>query len=308
MGLMKKKVLFIMGAGHSGSSLLALILGSHPQCFSAGELQGLPNRYGKNLYIDCVNCNSQFWEETFGEAGLKKLADGLADARLNKYVPLKVEKVIRGWLGTDEVFNPYSFMLSQLQKDVIIDASKSYEWIKKKIKGKEFKSGKIEGYLLHLVRDGRAVVNSYLRKYPSKDMAKLTQHWVEKTKERQAFFAVFESSRRMEVAYEELASKPDETVKKICNFIGIEFRPDMIEYWKFPHHDISGNDGTYSLVRRYQEKEALAKVREIHGDYYDRLDLGIKLDLRWQQELLAEKLEVFNRIAGEFNKPYEWNG
>ncbi len=63
---MHKKVIFIMSSVHYGSSLLSLILGSHPECFSAGELVGLPNRYRQQKPIDCVNMTSEFWEKTFG--------------------------------------------------------------------------------------------------------------------------------------------------------------------------------------------------------------------------------------------------
>ena len=55
---MQKKVIFIMSSGHSGSSLLSVILGSHLDCFSAGELQGLPIGYRNQTPIDCVNMTS----------------------------------------------------------------------------------------------------------------------------------------------------------------------------------------------------------------------------------------------------------
>ncbi|HBR00919.1 MULTISPECIES: sulfotransferase [unclassified Roseofilum] len=303
----KRKVLFIIGAGHCGSSLLALILGSHPQCFSAGELGNLPNRYRKGLYLDCVNCNSEFWDRTFGNSGLKQLSIGLGDTRVTPYIPLKLEKNIREFLGKDRVFKPYTFMLAQLGKEVIIDASKYWVWVDRKTKAKEFKTGEVEAYLLNLVRDGRAIVNSYLRKYPQRDMATFTQNWMNKTKRRQEFYESFDRGKKIEVAYEQLASDPHVTVQKICEFLEIEFTPDMIEYWKYDHHDISGNDGTYSLVRRYQQQEMLDKVKETHGEYYEKIDLGIKLDLRWKKELREEKLEIFNSIAGEFNQPYAWD-
>ncbi|MDB9518627.1 sulfotransferase [Roseofilum reptotaenium CS-1145] len=303
----KRKVLFIIGAGHCGSSLLALILGSHPQCFSAGELGNLPNRYRKGLYLDCVNCNSDFWDRTFGDSGLKQLSIGLGDTRVTPYIPLKLEKNIREFLGTDRVFKPYTFMLAQLGKEVIIDASKYWVWVDRKTKAKEFTVGEVEAYLLNLVRDGRAIVNSYLRKYPQRDMATFTQNWMDKTKRRQEFYQSFDRGKKIEVAYEQLASDPHVTVQKICEFLEIEFTPDMIEYWKYDHHDISGNDGTYSLVRRYQQQEMLDKVKETHGEYYEKIDLGIKLDLRWKKELSKEKLDIFNSIAGEFNQPYVWD-
>ena len=306
---MQKKVIFIMSSGHSGSSLLSVILGSHLDCFSAGELQGLPIGYRNQTPIDCVNMTSDFWENTFGQEGLQQLANVLGNTRLNKYVPLKIEKKIREFFKRDQIFNPYSFMFTKLNnKSIIIDSSKAYAWIKKRIMAEEFISGIVEAYLIYLVRDGRAVVNSFLRKYSHWDMSKVVREWVEKTKLRNDFFLQFNPEKKIEIAYEQLASNPHETVEKICNFVGIDFVPSMIEYWKYDHHDVSGNSGTYSLIRRYKEQEIENEARQkIHGDYYKNMDLTIKLDLRWQKELSPEKLEIFERIAGEFNKPFEWN-
>ncbi|GGA13488.1 sulfotransferase [Okeania sp. KiyG1] len=199
-------------------------------------------------------------------------------------------------------------MFSKLEnKSVIIDASKAYPWIGEKIQAEEFTSGKVEAYLIHLVRDGRAVVNSYSRKYPHWDMAKVATEWVEKSKLRNDFFEKFNPEKRIEIAYEKLASNPHQTVERICDFVGINFVPSMIEYWQYDHYDISGNEGTYSLIRRYREQVIENKVEKINDDYYSNVDIAIKLDLRWQRELAPEKLEIFERIAGEANKPFEWN-
>ena len=306
---MKKKVIFIMSSGHSGSSLLALILGSHPDCFSAGELVGLPNRYRKQKPIDCVNMTSDFWENTFGKEGLKQLANVLGNTRLNSYIPLTIEQKVRQFLKQDQVFNPYCFMFSRLdQKSVIIDASKASQWINNRLKAQEFRSETIDAYLIHLVRDGRAVVNSYLRKYPHWDMKKISQKWLTKTKLRTAFFEKFNPDKKIQIAYEQLATNPHQTIEKLCNFVNIDFLPSMIEYWKYVHHDISGNDGAYSLIRRYRGQEIENKVEQkINGDYYNNVDIAIKLDLRWKRELAPEKLAVFEEIAGEVNKLFEWN-
>lgn len=81
----------------------------------------------------------------------------------------------------------------------------------------------------------------------------------------------------------------------------------MIEYWQYDHYDICGNDGAYSLIGRYRGQEIENKLEKIHGDYYNNVDIAIKLDLRWHRELSPEKLEIFEQIAGEVNKPFEWN-
>jgi hypothetical protein len=305
---MKKKIVFIMSAGHSGSSLLALILGSHSRCFSVGELKGLANRYRKGLYIDCVNRNSRYWEKTFGDKGLKDLAISLSEARVHGFVPLKLEKWLRSIFNhKDPIVNPYTFMFSKMDCDVIVDSSKSRSWIEKRLQAREFSQDNIDPYLIHLVRDGRAVVNSWLRKYPERDIVFQSEHWSKRHQERLDFYKAFPDSRKIEIRYESLASSPYDTAKKICDFIDIEFESEMIEYWKFKHYDISGNNGTYSLIDKYKGL-SLSDQDDYPGkDYFESLGLCIKLDLRWKNEFSREKLETFNRISGNLNRPYEWD-
>lgn len=306
---MKKKIAFIISSGHSGSSLLSLILGSHPRCFLAGELKGLPNRYRKQVFIDCVNRNSEFWEHTFDQGGLKRLAIGLSGTRIHPYVPLKLESGVRDTFNKKDAYvNPYSYMFSKLDVDTIIDSSKAISWCEKRLKSPEFKHHRVEAYIIHLVRDGRAVVNSYLRKYPHRDIKDMASEWRKKQIDRKEFCEGFPAEKRIEVQYEALASRPQETVEAICRFLDIEFRPDMLQYWLHNHHDISGNEGAYSLIDKYKGIEKERSMGSGKKKYYDASDLAIKLDLRWQREMKPEYIEEFNRIAGEVNQPYEWDG
>jgi len=305
---MKKKVVFILSAGHSGSSLLSLILGSHPRCFSVGEFKGLPNRYQKQIYIDCVNKNSIFWENTFGQEGLRQLAMGLAGVRLRPYLPLKLEKTIRYLINhKDPVTSPYSYIFSKMDVDVIVDSSKAATWFKKRLESPEFANGLIEPLVIHLVRDGRAVTNSYLRKYPHWDIEELSHDWIKKHQERQFFLSDLPDKWKLEVRYEKLATDPLEATKAVCAFIGIEFKQDMLMYWKHDHHDISGNEGAYSFIDKYKGVEKSRSMEKQKKDFYNESDLAIRLDLRWKREMPLEYVEKFNLIAGQLNKPYEWN-
>jgi hypothetical protein len=305
---MKKKVVFILSAGHSGSSLLSLILGSHPRCFSAGEFKGLPNRYRKQVFIDCVNKNSIFWETTFGQEGLHQLALGLAGVRIHSYLPLKLEKTFRNLINKeDPVTSPYSFMFSKMDVDVIVDSSKAAVWFEKRLESPEFTKDILEPFVIHLVRDGRAVTNSFLRKYPHWDIEEFSRHWMKKHQERQTFLRNFSDERKLEVRYEKLASNPLETTKEICAFLGLNFEQGMLQYWRHDHHDISGNEGAYSFIDKYKGVKTNRSMEQQKRDFYDNADLAIKLDLRWKRELPIEYVEKFNTIAGSLNKPYEWN-
>ena len=275
---MKKKVAFIISSGHSGSSLLSLILGSHPKCFSAGELKGLPNRYRKQVFIDCVNRNSEFWEDAFDQGGLKNLAIGLSGTRIHSYIPLKLESRIRDVVNKEDAYvNPYSYMLPKLDVDVIVDSSKAISWCEKRLRSPEFKRHRVEAYIIHLVRDGRAVINSYLRKYPHRDIRKMAYEWSQKQIGRQEFCKSFSSEKHIEVQYEALASRPQETVTEICRFLDLEFRSDMLQYWLHSHHDISGNEGAYSLIDKYKGIEKERSMGSGKKKYYDAADHALRI-------------------------------
>ncbi|NET17702.1 MAG: sulfotransferase [Okeania sp. SIO1H6] len=57
---MRNKVLFILGTPACGSTLLSLMLDSHPQCFTVGELSNLPRLYQNQKIISFVKMNIIF--------------------------------------------------------------------------------------------------------------------------------------------------------------------------------------------------------------------------------------------------------
>ncbi len=305
---MKKKVLFIMGIGRSGSTLLNYMLGSHPECFELNEISKLPEIYrNKERNQSFWEGPGQFWEEKFREEELKMLVEGFGDRRLNPYLPLKVEKFLRGLVKNDPMFNPYSLIFSKVKENILIDSTKYIYWVSKRLKSREFREGLIEPYIVHLVRDGRAVLNSYLRWDKSLTVEKFSDRFLKEITACQEFYANFPEERKMMVRYEKLAGETEETLKSVCQMLGIEFIPDIIEYWKQEHYGIVGNFGTRSLIAKYKQQQVEQKVEKIHGNYYEEQGFAIKLDLRWKQELAPEKVEEFYSRIGDLNKPYEWN-
>lgn len=303
---MKKKVVFIMGIGRSGSTLIDLMIGSHPDAFSLGEISKLPKIVKKGKIKFCVREDSTFWQDNFTESELIELAAGLSNQRINKYIPLKVERLVRKILRRDTILNSYTTLFEKIEKEILVDSSKYITWIENKLKAREFRAGLIEAYLIHMIRDGRAVANSYLRVFPKLTISEFSQRWVSQIQEQKSFYDKFPGDKKMVVRYEELATNPQAVLERVCQLLAIEFTPEMIEYWRHDHHHIVGSRGTNALILKYRGQQLSQGVQKVHGNYYQDTDLAIKFDLRWKKEFAAEKLEVFNKIAGELNKPYEW--
>lgn len=310
---MKRKVVFIMGTAYSGSTLLDLLLGSHPSCFSLGELSQL-HRYHNlgslrqllNLYKDkvhpgiCTVCDEYcpFWNE---KVNVDLLAASLVRSNTGRVGSL-LRELLRYFV------NPYSYLFSKLGQHILVDSSKSVNWISNQLSLKEFKTKSIESYLLYIVRDGRAVLNSTLRKYPNRSVAEVSQQWINIVIQMNEFYDGFAPSKKTRVRYEKLATSTVTTLQSVCRLLEIEFIPSMIKYWEHEHHPIVANIGTRSLIwraRGLQGKE-LDKIRQRHGKYYDELGLNIRLDLRWKDELSLDKVDEFERVAGHVNASFKY--
>ncbi len=306
---MTKKIVFIMGPGHCGSTLLDLILGSHSDAFSLGEFHRLRQQLDKpsdRPYAHiCGVCEEHcpFWNDEVSLPILKlfyskrtKLHSGLGE--LARYF-----------------INPYHFLFKWSGKSIVIDSSKHPGWFSRQL-SKRHAWHDIEPYLIYLGRDGRAVVNSYLRKYPDRGIKNVTENWMRQINQMNEFYDGFPEHRKIRMSYENLAANPENTIKATCELLGIEYEPEMLQYWQHDHHHIFGNGGTRSLIYKYKKqfqpeshalRERIKHSKQFYSSqYYDQLEVAIRLDLRWVNELSKDAVEDFNLIAGELNKPFEY--
>jgi hypothetical protein len=304
---MDKKVVFIMGPGHCGSTLLDLLLGSHSQSFSLGELHRIgglvagPSEGYRKICGVCVG-ECELWNKRMPLSFLR-----MYFARENK-LQAGLSKV------SHYTYNPYKLIARWSGKSLLIDSSKGAAWIERRLHPSYTWHG-IKPYLIYMCRDGRAVVNSYYRKYPEQGIANVIQKWKQQTDTMNAFFIKF-PHEKMKVQYEELATRPERVVRALCGFLNIEYEEAMLRYWTHEHHHLMGNGGTRSLIFKYREKlgineEALRNRREeakqfYDASYYDEMELGIHLDERWRVELSREHRECFDMLAGDTNKSLDY--
>lgn len=207
--------------------------------------------------------------------------------------------------------NIYQNLFEWTGAKVLIDSSKSISWIRRQMR--PFWHWKNQDpFLIYICRDGRAVVNSYLRKYPDKDIKGVTEGWVKITEKMEHFFLNFPSNRGIRISYESLATQPERTVSSLCNFLGIPYEPQMLQYWRHDHHVVHGNSRTRSLIEKYQQYMASNPAESDSGanngpEFHQSLGLGTQLDLKWKRELSDKNLEIFERIAGNLNRHYAYD-
>lgn len=272
-----QKVVFICGAGHSGSTLLGMILGSHSQGFYTGEA------FKTNYFHR-------------SQTPIRK--------RMCKFCGLDCP--VWSKLDPDKSLDIYTQLMAITHKPIIIDSTKRITWLQQKIS--QVIASNIHPYLIFIQRDGRAVVNSRIRKSPDQDIAEIITAWVHKITETESLFTTFPLPK-IKIHYEELATQSARVISHLCDFLEITYEPSMVDYFRHEHHPLGGNSGTQSLVLKVQNKHFTSPLIYKLGkqeNYYQEHPPSIKLDLRWQTELSQETIVLFETIAGEVNQPYQW--
>ena len=133
-----------------------------------------------------------------------------------------------------------------------------------------------ESKMIHIVRDGRAVAASIMPlDWGASTIDRAAHFWQSKVSQGLAAES-YSKDRVVRVNYEELVLEPEETLRKLCLFIGIEYEPAMIEGkgFKVPNY----TQKHHSLVGR---KPASERVKA------------------WETSLTDRQVEIFESIAGK---------
>jgi hypothetical protein len=262
------RVVFVGGAGHSGSTLLGLVLGAHPSVFYAGEAN-------------------------------KSRGLGDASIALRKRTCKVCGESCRVWSSIDRDLDLYEALSTRTGRATIADSTKSIAWIDEQL-ALLTKLG-VALHLFFLGRDGRAVLASSLRKRPETSAREHAIAWAEQIRATDALAARFPGSVTR-VRYEALATDPIATIARVAAAIDLDVVPAMHEPWTAEQHPLGGNAGTLSLF------DSAAPVGGEKRAYYAAHPRSFRLDTRWKTELSAAALHEFDEAAGETNRPYAWEG
>jgi hypothetical protein len=267
----------ICGAGHSGSTLLGLILGKADKAFYIGE-------GGKIRYLH----------------DMKKPLRKRACKVCGETCPV--------W--SRFVWNPekplYRQIAAHAGASIIVDSTKNPGWIR--ARAKELASQGDRAVLIFLQRDGRAVLNSRFRKYPDKDAGEQIAAWKAQIEASREVYDAF-TGPKIAVRYEALATDPEGVVREVCEVAGIAFHPAMLDFTEGESHPLGGNTGTQFVAARDKvegDPDAILQLTPRTEAYYAAHKGDIRLDLRWKTEMSAPNLALFEEMAGAFNADMAW--
>jgi len=303
---------YILSANYSGSTLLAMLLGSQPEAFTMGEMR-VPALQNPDTYrCSCGELIKQcgFWNEVSkrmakkGIAGFTIINPGLSIHDVDsRYVARVLNTMPRGpvlegmrsvalalspaWPAhLREVHQRNSALVEVFQEmsgaRIVVDSSKLALHLKFLLK-----SDRLKIKSLNLVRDGRAVVTSMLghgfqRGSRAETIAAAALDWRKTNEASECILATVPSSQWMQLQYEELCRKPEATLRRICEFLGMDTRQIVLDFRAKQQH-VLGND-----------------MRLKSGS-------DIRLDERWRTTLTKEDLAVFEEVGGAMNRKYGYD-
>jgi len=232
----RKKIIYIMGAGRSGSTILDVLLGNGEDILSCGELnryivrQGIPSywRYIEN------SPTAIFWKK-IGSKLRNKFPDGIDFNQLKK-LSQKYE-FHRGIfkLGFDKKeWNYYSHFTSTLYETIFENISQPTIVDSSKYPYRALKVAKILSYdigFIYLKRDPRGVVKSFAKKgIPLKSKSWLSANLYYLLINLLCQLTVYQLKKKhkvkvVEVKYEALIGKPIDTLTRIQNELQINLEP-----------------------------------------------------------------------------------
>lgn len=299
------RVLYIMGLYRSGSTILDIVLSNQPEMAGVGELRNLPIAgWDHGGLCACGESADEcaFWGEVRREweqkvgpnqvARLARLQDRFERIRsLPRVAP-------EGIFGRSASFREYGTLIQALyraigdvsEREVIVDSTKYPARALALLR-----SPGIDLRLVHLVRDGRAVIWSMVRQLntdlqgevldiPREQIApRTTRQWV-LTNAASSVVAGLAGRKAIVVRYEDFVTDPERELGRIGRLADVD---------------------TTALAGRINAGDVLETSHTIAGN---RVRMGgpvrLRADTEWQKKLPDEDRSTFWRKAGWLARRY----
>lgn len=260
------RVLCVIGAGHSGSTLLDILLSSHPEIEGVGELSNLPR--GGWVVNELCSCGERAKDCPFWSDVRRAWVERIGVDDVEGYYALQRSfarvrswpRVLQEWRRPSPRFQVYAERTRALfeairevsGKPIIVDSSKGSV--------RAFALARISGIdlrLVHLIRDGRGVATSFkkdwrkdleagvTRDVKSRPVWRTAPRWILANLQAEWVCSVLGPDRSVRVRYEDLVTDPGEVLARIGRLVDVDLTEvayavsvgDAVEVG----HNIAGN-------------------------------------------------------------------
>lgn len=261
--------IFVLGCGRSGTTLLRLMLNSHPHIAIPGETWYFPEVHADRAIISSwpdAEWRDRLTRRLVGLTVFPELGVSASDLRE------ELESISRDeWPSVVSSVN-LAFARSE-GKPRWGDKTPGYVRCLPLIK-----SLFPDATILHVIRDGRDVVLSFLEQpFGPKGILEGADYWRADVERGQRDGRRFFGSSYHEVRYELLVSDPPRVLAEVCNAIGEPYDAAMLEYHDSAHRYL--NDG-----QQWHERTKSAPNR-------GRVE-------RWRKEMKTADEALFELAAG----------
>lgn len=230
---MRQKIALIVGIGHSGSTILDMALGCHPDIVGLGEVSKVLrtplDEFGRKYDRGRCSCGAasrgcEFWSDYLDW--------------LEKHPDLAVQE-------------KYAHLIPRFQSHygantILLDSSKTVRPFMAHLHKHH------DVRVIFLVRDVRSWIHSR-HTHEGHGILRLALRWWRGNRRAERFIERY-NMQAMTLGYEELAIYPREMLAKICDFLGVEFRGEMLRPAATQSHIIRGNTAR-------MDKEKISEIR-----------------------------------------------
>jgi len=296
----KKKIVNIISAGHSGSTILTKLLGQQEKIFGGGELTFYKNSMvNSDALCSCGESYKKcpFWSRVSEQVSTENLHLSRLLKKNNNTINylkffislLKEGKFYYNCRSNIKAYlKLYKVIFEISESDVIIDSSKNFATsiILSNL-------DKYDTYFIFLHRDGRAVLNSYqkdsykirlgdkhLKKERDKpDENKTIKEWLFNNVYG-LILMIFRSKKTFKISHEKIINNPLDSLNKMIDFIGLDIEKNELRVrFDKVDHIFGGN------------------VAKINATKIEKRDM-----YRWKKNLDNKTLNKFSLWAGWMNR------
>ncbi|MGK0173698.1 MAG: hypothetical protein ACI9AT_000058 [Ulvibacter sp.] len=270
---------FVVGVDRSGTTLLNMMLDSHPDMFITYEQRTIINFYEKLSY---------YGDLTVEENSIRLINDILNDAN----VKLNFPTATLANFNVKEC-NSFAHIIKSLYSVVLKNNNKLIWGDKDPIYTEHIETlHEIfpDAKFIHLVRDGRDVALSLMTKtWGPNTFSSAIKFWEKNVQITRRLLKMLDSAQTIELKYEYLVQSPEENLQQLCSFLQLEYSEKMLN--------------SYS-EKALDNNQIKARISGVHKNILDRPN--VTHTYKWKKTLSPVDQAIAWEYAGDELKHFRY--
>lgn len=299
-----KDPIFLLSSERSGSNLIRVIFGNHPDFVAPPPIHLL------NTFVPLFPC----YEDIENEDNFKKLCEDVC-LEINTQIGIweydfdseKMAQEIerKNFVGIYNYVYAKEAEASNASRVFIKDnySFNYFYYLYDNFPGAKF---------IYLVRDGRDYTVSYMKNPSMFDsMGAIAQQWSSEQRKCLSLYSRFKDSGKiLPVHYEDLTKNAETTIREICAFAGIEFHEDMTKFYKKDKNikDAGSAKAWNNLSKPIKKKNFGKYKRELSPRQIEKIESFAYRELihcGYRLENDVEKILKMNKRKGFVKKGFQ---